>query len=348
VLLGARLRYLLRQKRLFDEFRRRQHTGSTLGLAPPIPIEAVPLPRRLLVLTDSGDLDQPLRWALTDSGFAVSTEVARPLAAVSPPGRGPELVLIDVSERNSLSIAARYRRIDPGLPIALAHEVRDPFRAVRALDLGIAEPLPRPLDAGATAAALTRMAERHALGERLRRQYRRSLELAMIDSLTGVFNRRYLDSYFKCNGAQAPRGPFALLMIDVDHFKDINDRFGHSGGDSALCQIARRLADNVRASDMVVRAGGEEFVVLMPRADNAAARTVAERLRMVVAEKPLVVQGNEIVATVSIGIAEGALAPTPAALLADADAALYAAKRSGRNCITAAGESADASHSPAA
>lgn len=352
VLLGARLRYLLRHHGLFDELRLRQETSRSLGIKVPAEIEAAPLPRRLLVLTDDGTLPPDLRTALEGAGFAVTAGVARPLGDVAAPESAAELVLVDVSRGDPLAIAARFRQIDRCRPVAIAHEARDPFRAVRALELGLAEPLPRPLHPGAAAAALMRMAERQASMERLRRHYVRSLDLAVTDSLTGVFNRRYLEAYFELRGrARQERahpagtaraeGALALLLIDVDRFKEINDRRGHAGGDTALRQIAARLLAHVRASDMVVRVGGEEFVVLMPGSDRITAETVAERLRAVIAAKPFAVEGADFAVTVSIGIAEGGM--SPATLLAQADSALYASKAKGRNCVTAAGTKADAS-----
>lgn len=334
VLLGARIRHLLRQRALIEELRLRERASGAIGLRLDAAIDAVPLPRRLLVLTDEGEIAPELRNALGGNGFAVTVRVARPLGEVEGPETGPEIVLIDVSGRDPLAVAARFRQIDRNLPLALAHEARDPFRAVRALELGLAEPLPRPLDPGATAAALARMAERHAQLERLRRHYAQSLDLAVTDSLTGTFNRRYLEAYFAVKERTREGGAFALLLVDVDRFKDINDRLGHAGGDSALRQIAERLMGHVRGADMVVRVGGEEFVVLMPGADRAVAATVAERLRAVVADRPFVVEGVDLAVTVSIGIADGALGQSVPGLLAEADAALYVSKRRGRNCVT--------------
>ncbi len=352
VLLGARLRYLLRHQGLFDELRLRQETSRSLGFkVPAADMDLAPLPRRVLVLTDDGKLARDLEAALDDAGFAVAAALARPLGEVAPSEAAPELVLIDVSRGDPLAIAARFRRIDRCRPVAIAHDARDPFRAVRALELGLAEPLPRPLDPAVAAAALVRMAERQALMTRLRRQYALSLDLAVTDSLTGVFNRRYLEAYFElqerarqgraqangaahAGGAEQSPGAFALLLVDVDRFKDVNDRFGHTAGDAALRLVAERLLGHVRASDMVVRLGGEEFAVLMPGADRVTAEAVAERLRSVVEEKPLALEPEPLRLTISIGIAEGAVAP--AELLKDADMALYASKRKGRNCVTAA------------
>jgi len=355
VLLGARLRHLLRHQSLLDELRLRREASRSLGIkVSASTIEAAPLPRRLLVVTDDGRLAAGLGLALDRAGFEVNTGIARPVVEVASPASAPELVLIDVTRHDPLAIAARFRQIDRRRPVAIAHEARDPFRAVRALDLGLAEPLPRPLDPGATAAALTRLAERQALLTRLRRQYAQSLDLAVTDSLTGVFNRRYLDAYFalqeralheRMQADDAPEIPLpqpsiAVLLIDVDRFKSINDRLGHAIGDAVLREIAERLLGHVRSSDMVVRVGGEEFAVLMPGADRSTAATVAERLRAVVEERPFALGPEPLRVTISVGIAEGALAP--AALLAEADAALYVSKRKGRNCVTAAAPKAHA------
>jgi two-component system cell cycle response regulator len=344
VLLGARLRHLLRNQAVHEELRARREASRSLGIKV-VAIDEAPLPRRLLVLTDDGKLAPELGVALDRAGFAVSTGIARPIVHVAAPDVAPELVLVDASRADPLAIAARFRQIDRRRPVAIAHEARDPFRAVRALELGLAEPLPRPLDPAATAAALMRMAERHALMTRLRRQYAQSLDLAVTDSLTGVFNRRYLDAYFELQArarqeralpgdAANGESPFALLLIDVDRFKDINDRLGHAVGDVALRMVAERLLGQVRTSDMVVRVGGEEFVVLMPGADLRTAETVAERLRAVIEEKPFALGHEPLRVTVSIGVAEGAM--NPGDLLKDADMALYASKRKGRNCVTAA------------
>jgi two-component system cell cycle response regulator len=334
VLLGARIRHMLRQRSVAEEFRLREEASGYLGIRLAAEIEAVPVPRRLLVLTDDGGIAPELDNALTGHGFAVSLAVARPLGEVLRPGAGPELLLVDVAGCDPLAVAARFRHADRGLPVAFAHDARDPFRAVRALELGLAEPLPRPLDPGATAAALARMAERHAQVERVRRQYTHSLDLAITDSLTGAFNRRYLEAYFAVKERSREGGAFALLLVDVDRFKEINDRFGHGVGDIALRQIAERLMGHVRGSDMVVRVGGEEFVVLMPGADHTTATTVAERLRTVIAERPFRIEGNDLAVTVSIGVAEGTLRQPAAVLMAEADAALYSSKRRGRNCVT--------------
>jgi two-component system cell cycle response regulator len=155
------------------------------------------------------------------------------------------------------------------------------------------------------------------------------------DPLTGLYNRRYVGAHLEgllARHDEGGKGP-ALLMFDIDHFKVINDTWGHLVGDEVLCEVAKRTLHDVRSFDLVARYGGEEFVVLMPETNMTLALVVAERLRLSIGEKPFVVPGapNEIPVTVSIGVATLDPGDGPTELLRRADEALYAAKNNGRN-----------------
>lgn len=164
--------------------------------------------------------------------------------------------------------------------------------------------------------------------------------LAMIDSLTGIFNRRAFMGYAEkeCAIAQRNKTPLALLMIDIDFFKRINDEFGHPTGDDVLVDVARLLDLRLRKQDTLGRYGGEEFCILLPCTDEAGAMAVAETLRKTVENTPLATGRKSISATVSIGVT---VCPASCSncnmgfdkLLEVADAALYQAKRDGRNRI---------------
>ena len=162
----------------------------------------------------------------------------------------------------------------------------------------------------------------------------RLVELATKDPLTGLANRRHFFEYADKELARCKRhgGAVSLLMIDGDKFKQVNDTFGHGGGDEVLKDLAGVLRATLRASDMAARYGGEEFVVLLPVTDAKRALAVAERIRTTVASRLVAHDGQSIAYTVSIGVAE-AVPPMKdvKSLLADADAALYAAKAAGRN-----------------
>lgn len=163
------------------------------------------------------------------------------------------------------------------------------------------------------------------------------------DVLTGWHNRRYLQARLKEELARACRDGRSLvcMMLDVDHFKGVNDSFGHAAGDAVLRELAQRVDAEVRSSDVAARFGGEEFVILLPRTTSAEGRHVAERVREAVAAAPFdVPAGGQVGVTVSIGIAEfrpGAgrsdMKSLGEALIARADAALYDAKAAGRDRV---------------
>lgn len=163
--------------------------------------------------------------------------------------------------------------------------------------------------------------------------------LAMVDPLTGVYNRRTLAGMAAAAIARARREslPLALLAVDVDHFKHINDRFGHDSGDEALRLLVAGMQASLDEHAILSRIGGEEFAVLLPDRDEEQARATAERLRQHLEQTRFAVDGQALPLHVSIGVAEiGSTLPDLAALLREADRALYAAKRTGRNRVVAA------------
>ena len=177
---------------------------------------------------------------------------------------------------------------------------------------------------------------------------RRLYESSMHDPLTHVFNRRYLADRLLAEVARARRadGDVAVLMIDVDSLKGVNDRFGHLAGDRALCTVAARIRRALRIEDVLARYGGDEFVVLAVGTDAADAVQLAERIRRAVEGLHMSARGREVRITTSIGVASlaevGASDDEPvAALLAMADARMYEAKASGGNRVCAAGSGTD-------
>ncbi|TMW75047.1 diguanylate cyclase, partial [Thauera sp. UPWRP] len=171
------------------------------------------------------------------------------------------------------------------------------------------------------------ISQRKSLEERLLLQ-------ATSDPLTGLANRRHFEAVLANEMARVKRnvGRAAVVLLDLDHFKRINDRWGHAAGDEVLKQFTAQIAARLRDSDVFARLGGEEFAILLPGVDLVGGFRTAERLRRQVAATPVVVEDGEIPVTVSIGVANlRAADPTPAAALARADAALYRAKDGGRN-----------------
>jgi two-component system cell cycle response regulator len=174
----------------------------------------------------------------------------------------------------------------------------------------------------------------------LRNNLDHSLELAVTDQLTGLHNRRYMTGQLGALVNRSARGgdPVAALMIDIDHFKKINDTFGHDIGDEVLREFDVRLASNVRAVDLPCRYGGEEFVVIMPDTQLVDAENIAERIRRHVAGSPFRVSKTTepLTVTISIGVAATLGSGDSAeGLLTRADEAVYAAKAAGRNTVIA-------------
>lgn len=190
---------------------------------------------------------------------------------------------------------------------------------------------------------------RRVVGTRIditrRRQAEAQLEeQAYTDGLTGALTRRrFLDlATAEMARAQRHREPLALLMLDLDHFKQVNDRFGHAGGDAVLCAFVTGARQLVRSSDLLGRLGGEEFAVLLPHTDTAGAMAMAERLRQQWRSQQVPLGGGSAGFTVSIGVAVwpdvGGAAPTPDALISAADGALYRAKHEGRDTVRLAAQ----------
>ena len=162
----------------------------------------------------------------------------------------------------------------------------------------------------------------------------------MRDALTGLYNRRYLEEVLEREVRRASRSAQSLgiLMIDLDHFKNFNDTYGHDAGDAVLRETGQFLARGVRAEDFVCRFGGEEFVVILPTADMNSSQTRGERLRSKMRELTVMHQGKSLgMITISIGVASFPQhGMSPKQLMAAANAALYEAKRGGRDQVAVA------------
>ena len=252
--------------------------------------------------------------------------------------RRPHVVLLDAPmEREARSSMIGEIKSDPELfaiAIVLVGAHGDAAGALAAMERGAHDVLPDDADAFELAARV-RAARRGSDMQELLLTRERELErLAYYDELTGLPNRR---SVLRQLEALISRGrrhghALALLMVDADHFKAVNDRHGHGAGDAALRALADRLCERLRTEDVAGRFGGEEFVVALPDADAAVAAAVAEAVRAAVRARPLTIAGRELSLTVSVGWATWE-DDDLGQLLARADGALYEAKAAGRDCV---------------
>jgi two-component system cell cycle response regulator len=250
-----------------------------------------------------------------------------------------DLIVLSLSmaAEDPLLLASSLRAADAthDTPMLLLAEPEQRVRLLRGLDIGANDWLTLPVDENELRLRARNLLRRKFYQDRLRADLGLALEMALVDPLTGLYNQRYLMQHLRSLLERGQPGPIAVLMIDVDHFKLVNDDHGHSVGDRALQTVASVLRANTRAIDSIARYGGEEFAVVMPDTDREQAGLAGERLRAAVEALRFEPQtGRRCHLTVSIGTAcTAAGLTTPAGLLRIADQALYDAKRNGRNRV---------------
>ncbi|MHB2165946.1 PleD family two-component system response regulator [Alsobacter sp. R-9] len=343
IALLARVRSLVRLKSVTDELRSRALTSRELGFADPL-VEAASdsgLGGRVLVVDDRASSVERMVSTLS-SQHAVTVEADPQRVLFAAADEAPDLVIVsvDLAGYDGLRICSQLRSLDRtrNVSILILAEQDDTPRVLRGLDLGVNDYLVRPIDRNELLARVRTQVRRKRYADRLRDSVHASIELAIVDPLTGLHNRRYLDSHFATLVDEAlDRGrPLSVMVLDVDRFKAINDTYGHDAGDDVLREFAQRVRRSLRTVDLVARFGGEEVVVLMPDTPLETARLAAERIRERVQGEPFRVHGGHtsIPVTVSIGVATvDALDETPQSLLKRADEALYEAKSGGRNRV---------------
>ncbi|TAJ70487.1 MAG: PleD family two-component system response regulator [Phenylobacterium sp.] len=342
VMLFARVRSLVRLKAVIDELRAREASGRRMGVIAGAASRLGGSGGRILIVDDNVRQAERVAAELSvEHRPVVETEAYKAVLTA----RGPvDLVIVNANAKafDGLRFAAQLRSDEAtrSLPILAIADFDERQKAVKALEIGVNDILARPIDPGELAARVRTQIRRKRYTDYLRSNLDHSLELAVTDQLTGLHNRRYMAGQLEALMRRANQGgePVSLLVIDIDHFKKVNDSFGHDVGDEVLAEFAVRLASNVRAIDLPVRLGGEEFVVVMPDTELEDARRIAERIRLHAAGAPFRVMGGQelLSVTISIGVACSAGAEdTPTALLKRADEAVYEAKSRGRNRVIA-------------
>ncbi|ESX23166.1 MULTISPECIES: PleD family two-component system response regulator [unclassified Mesorhizobium] len=343
--LMTRVKSLVRLKSLTDELRLRASTTRNIG------IEALlsrsfasedATPKVLLIDERKSSVERIQNMLRGSAELDIATD---PHAGFFQAAEAPyECVLISTgfTDFDPLRLCSQLRSLDRTrfLPIILIADEGEEGRIIRGLELGINDYLMRPIDQQELTARLRTQVRRKRYNDQLRASVTQTIEMAVTDALTGLHNRRYLDSHLQTlfDRAVARRRPLSVMITDLDRFKTVNDSHGHDGGDDVLREFARRLRKNVRGIDLACRFGGEEFVVVMPDTDGAVAEKVAERIRAEIAQLPFAIgpEGKAIEVTVSVGVSSVLKgADTVAALMKRADVALYEAKSGGRNRVVA-------------
>jgi two-component system cell cycle response regulator len=343
VMLFARVRSLTRLKAVIDELREREASGRRMGVIAGATSRMGGSGGRILVVDDN---ERQARRVCLELSIEHRPVIESDPEKALLTARGPvDLVIVNTGAKtfDGLRLAAQIRSDETtrNLPVLAIVDADERQRLVKALEIGVNDILAKPVDPLELSARARTQIRRKRYTDYLRDNLDHSLELAVTDQLTGLHNRRYMSGQLEAlvrRSSHDGADPVSLLLVDIDHFKKINDSFGHDVGDEVLREFAVRLASNVRAIDLPVRYGGEEFVVVMPDTEVVDARRIAERIRLHVAGSPFRVMGGQELLSVTISIGVAVSLPgegRPEALLKRADEALYEAKSTGRNCVIA-------------
>ncbi|THV25546.1 PleD family two-component system response regulator [Peteryoungia ipomoeae] len=343
--LVSRVKSLVRLKTLSDELRIRSQPGLVAELQDPLRLQEGRIEDQAQVLLVDGRATSQERIIKTLKPIADVKATSDPQAAVFDAAENAfDLVIVNgnLEDYDPLRLCSQLRSLERTrmLPVLLVTEQGDEAMIIRALDLGVNDYIVRPVDPNELVARTLTQIRRKRYNDRLRNSVRQTIELAVTDGLTGLHNRRYLDTHLQTLFARAmARGkPLTICITDIDRFKQVNDRYGHDAGDEVLKEFSGRIRSTVRGADLACRYGGEEFVVVMPDTTAAVAQAVAERLRGMIEARPFQLRAGEspLMLTASIGIATlGPGIVTPEQLLKQADLALYEAKNQGRNRVVA-------------
>ncbi len=345
VALIARVRSLSRLKVVLDELRTRAATSASLGMPDPLAhvLNEKGTQGKILLVDDRDSSRERITGALR--GEHAVTHESSPQDALF---RGAEsdfdlvIVSLGLKDYDGLRLCSQLRSLERTrqLPILMIADIEDRSRVLRGLDLGVNDYLARPIDRNELVARVRSQLRRKRYVDALRENMHASIEMALVDPLTGLNNRRYLETHLSSllQNVVARGSMLSLMILDIDHFKSVNDSYGHDSGDEVLKTFASRVKRIVRQADLACRFGGEEFVVIMPDTTMAVAAVIAERLRAAVQGElfPIEAGKRAIPVTVSIGLAEAAGVCDPHLLFRRADRALYASKNGGRNRVTAA------------
>ena len=344
VALITRVKNVVRLKVLNDEMMARAATSQQMGVttSPFLNWSEAGNNGRILLVEDHARSAQRIVEALSTT-HRVDVEPNPQAALLRTADVAYDLIVVSLSLEGSdgLRLCSQIRSLERTrhMPVIMMVDEGENARLLRGLDMGVNDYLNRPVDKNELAARVRTQITRKRYSDILRNRIEESVEMAITDGLTGLHNRRYMETHLATLISQAHQTgrPLSMLIADIDHFKRVNDTHGHDAGDAVLRDFATRFRRNTRGIDLACRLGGEEFVIIMPETELRRAFQIGERLRAAIASEPFRINAEtELRMTASVGVATVDFATdTPATLYKRADTALYAAKREGRNRVMA-------------
>ncbi|WP_262695565.1 PleD family two-component system response regulator [Kordiimonas aquimaris] len=342
----ARVRSLVRLKVMMDELRNRKTTGASLGWDEEEGVAfdvTAPIDGSILIVDEQERVFERIAKALEGVG-QLEFIPGGDDAAEKAREKNFDLIIVSLTMRDTdgLRVCSKLRSFEETrhVPILVMVDDGNTKLLVRALEMGVNDYVVRPVDKLEFLARVKTQLKRKRYADKLWENFHLSMQLATTDAVTGLYNRHYLTSHLdtRMQTAQSQGKALSVLMMDIDHFKHVNDTYGHAAGDLVLKEFASRIGRNIRGVDLAARYGGEEFVVMMPETPTDWATMIGDRLRQEMSDNPFDVGLAEgpITVTVSIGVATSKDGQTPGQLINEADKALYEAKAGGRNKVVIA------------
>lgn len=341
--LMARVRSLVRLKMTVDEWRTRETTATQLGVveeSATVMNEPVEAARVLVVEDQSFESDKFVESLAVDKDIVIVCDTgAEAMQKIAEADYDLLVISLNLENEDGLRLVSHLRSAERTrhVPILMIGGQDDMPRVAHGLEIGAHDYVLRPVDRNELLARVRTQVRRKRFQERLRSNFELSLSMALTDALTGLYNRRYFEVHLQklIQKNKTSKKSLGVLMMDIDHFKNINDTYGHNVGDEILKIFSHRIQDNLRSFDLVARLGGEEFIALLPDVGHEKAKYVAERLRKAIADVPIECSApdGQVTITTSLGgiiLDHGDY--TNEEVLRRVDDALYQAKNGGRNC----------------
>lgn len=343
--LFARVKSLIRMKLMLDELRMRDKTGAHFGInASSGLLSQARVTGNIMVIDDDVVESKRIKEALEKSGNRVRLE--DPEKALDDLAKEDfDLVItsamLDDMDGLRLDMQIRSQERSRHIPLMMLVDEDNKPLLVKALEMGIDDYILTPMDMNELVARVLTQLRRKKYQDALKSSYEENVTASVVDSLTKLYNRRYLDVHLRniVKESLDRNLELSIMTVDIDHFKAVNDKpgWGHHIGDEVLKEIAKRIKDSLRGTDLATRPGGEEFIVVMPNTKSSMAEMVAMRTNKIISEKPIKISAEpgDVRCTVSIGVAslkhDGS--DSAEALLKRSDEALYTAKNTGRNRV---------------